>query len=266
MSIRRVSGCLLFALPVLLAAGCSRYNRNAESFEVLGGYWAISIETAESAFAGGDNWNLLSDAGLDDECDTYYGEFFYHKGQDSYGLGFGTWSSSGQATLGSDLVYGGTTFTNGSTVHSSVDMNQYRLIVSSREQQQTQQALSAISFVIEYLDFSIDMYDVGAPATRATFDDSAMMFLFGYAYEWGTGTGQVYFVDAKYMNLDWVRIGHTGGEYLDVTGGVKWTMGSTTSNSTIMVGYRYLDMDLDNSGDTLKFSMEGPVLGFTAKF
>ena len=252
-------------VPLLLAAGCRQYGGRTGNFSVDAGYWTADINTAAARYQGGDMVNLCADTGMSDEDDTFFATVYYSQGtnMELYGLGYGRLSTSGQATLAADLTFGGTLFAASSTVHSSLKLDSYQLIIGNRAPEQ--QAMTIYSFVIQYMDFNVELYDVAAPATRAAFDDTAYLFLLGLAYEWSAGGGTMYFVDMKWMDMNkLIRIGRTGGEYFDVYAGVKWAVGGPTSN--LIVAYRYLDMDITMSGNALKNNVEGVVLGFATRF
>ena len=251
------------AVTVLAGVGCAYGgSTGAHGFEISAGYWGVDIKTGEAQHSGGDNVNLLDTMKIENKDDTYFASVAFSKGLDVYGLGYATVASKGQATLAADTTFGGTLFANGTTVSTSTHTDFYELSLGGRSPES--QSVTTYSFVVRYVDFDVKMHDIAAPSTRAEWNGDAWMLLLGVAYDWSAGSGTTYFVDAKWMDLDWVRIGHTGGQMLDVYGGIKWLVGG--QNTSLAAGYRYVDTDLDISGNKLKFSYEGPVVGFTAKF
>jgi hypothetical protein len=251
------------AVAALAGAGCAGGGATgARGYEIGAGYWGIDIKTAEAKFSGGDNVNLLGTMKVESKDDTYFASFAFSKGPDVYGLSYATVASEGQATLTADTTFGGTLFANGTTVKTSMYTDFYEFSMGGRAPEP--QSVTTYSIAVRYIDLDVNMHDVATPATKADWKDNAWMLLLGVAYDWAAGSGTTYFVDAKWMDLDWVRIGHTGGQVIDVYGGIKWSIGG--QNANLAAGYRYVDTDLDISGNKLKVSYEGPVVGFTAKF
>ena len=93
------------------------------------------------------------------------------------------------------------------------------------------------------------------------------MLLLGYQWETMAGSsGTSYYASIDWMDLDVIRLGHTGGNFTDVTAGLKWSLGGPNAKSQLLIGYKYFEANLKISGSTLKLGYDGPVVGFSAWF
>ena len=127
----RLSAAL--AVAALVGVGCAGGgSTGARGYEIGAGYWGVDIKTAEAQHLGGDNVNLLDTMKIENKDDTYFASVAFSKGLDVYGLGYSTVASSGQAILAADTTFGGTLFTNGTTVSTSAKTDFYELSLGGR--------------------------------------------------------------------------------------------------------------------------------------
>ena len=255
------------AAALLVAAGCQRYRRAGASYGLEASYLTAGIKSFTAGLSGETPVDLPGRAGLPGQTDVWGGELAYANGPDIYGAGYSKILLTGRTTVADqDITFGGQTFTVGTDIRTRANFDIYKVFVANRATDRSG-GVNQFAFVLEFLDFDISIRDDATPANVGRFDRRAPMLLLGYQWETvGSGSGTVYFAKIEWMDLDVIRIGRTGGNFTDLTAGLKWYLGGPNARSQLVIAYRYFEANLDIDGEKMYLSFDGPVVGLSAWF
>lgn len=261
---------MLLLVCILLAIGCAqRRGGLSGQWGARGEFITADIKDFTATRSGGDTVNFLTTAGHEDQVNVWAGELAYASGTEVYGAGYMKVGGAGSATLSKGVTFGGTTFPKGTNVMSRSDFDIYKVSVANRAQAGQQTATTnQFAFVLEFIDFDIRLTDDATPPTlSAGFSNRSMMLLLGYEWEAQAGSGGAsYYAKIEWMDLDVIRLGSTGGNFTDLSAGLKYSFGGPQSRTQLVIGYRYFDADLKIKGDNMRLHFDGPTVGLHASF
>jgi hypothetical protein len=257
----------LFALTLLLAVGCRRGRAGASKYGLEAFYITADMDSVTAGLSGDTPVSFLADAGMSSQGDVWGCTIGYSAGADIYGGGYTYLGLKGASTIsGGDVDFGGYTFLDGTDVTSDAAFHMYKIYVANRTATKGG-AINQFAFVLEFLDFAVTMQEAAVPANFGSFKHRSPMLLMGYQWETMAGnSGTSYYASIDWMDLDVIRLGHTGGNFTDVTAGLKWSLGGASAKSQLLIGYKYFEANLKISGNTMNLKYDGPVVGFSAWF
>lgn len=258
---------LVLAALVVIGSGCQRFRQTGATWGMEAFYVTADIDSFTAGLSGDTPVNMVGDGHVTNQANIWGGEISYTAGADIYGGGYSYFNLGGTSTIsGGDIDFGGHTFTDGTDVSTYSEFHLYKIFVANKTSTKGG-AMNQFAFILEFLDFNMSMREVAVPTNVGRFSHRSPMLLLGYQWETVAGGGGTsYYAKVEWMDLDVIRLGHTGGNFTDVTAGVKWALGGASAKSQLLIGYRYFEAHLNISGDTMTLGYDGPIVGFTASF
>ena len=250
---KKISVGILAVLCVLTAAWADEPN-----VELEGWYWVTDLtakaRVTESGLSGTEI-NFKDDLGIGDE-NFLEGRFTWHTGSRSrLRLAYTAISYEEESTITKNINFGGKTYTAGSKVKSSLDINYLRLAW-------VWQFLGAGPFkvgpMVEVKGFWVDTM-LDAPALNI---EESEDFAFGLPT-----VGVAADIKAhELINIFAEVSGITAGKYgyfLDGEAGVKII---PLKNLGAIAGYRIFDIKAKDDPDYARLKISGPYVGVTVRF
>jgi outer membrane protein len=246
-----------FVLTLLLIAGSSWAD---EIVSLKAGYISLNpdgIFALDSGGISGTEVNFDDDLNFDDS-EEFFAEIALNLGNFRLTAGYLPIDFSGKGNLNQTIIFNGKSFLINSDVSSSVDMDIYDLgltwnIINVDDLPVRVQLGPELSVKVVDADVSMVDHTTGfseSDSLTAPVPTVGARARIGLA-DWVALVGRV-----GYMEYD-------GNSFLDVDGQVEF---SPLPLVGIFAGYRYLDLDIDESDIIIDASLDGPYAGAFVRF
>ena len=254
MKVKHITG---FVLTLLLIAG-SAWADEIVSFKA--GYISLNpdgIFAVNSGGISGTKVDFDDDLNFDDS-EELFAEIAVNLGQFRLAAGFLPIDFSGTGNLNQTLIFSGKPFLVNSEVSSSVDMDIYDLALTwnilniddlpVRVQLGPELSVKVVDANVSMVDHTTGLKE--SDSLTAPVPTIGARARIGLA-DWVALVGRV-----GYMEYD-------GNSFLDVDGQIEF---SPIPLVGIFAGYRYLDLEVDESGVFIDATLDGPYAGAFVRF
>jgi len=248
---------MLFLCALLLAAGTASAD---EIFSAKVGYIVLSPDGVFAVDGGGlagTRIDLQDDLGYDDSED-FIGEAALNFGPFRLSAGYLPIDFAGTGVLNRDINFNGQTFPVSTTVTSDVKIDMYDVglawhVINMDDLPVRLQIGPELS--VKYVDAEVDMTDTAGllnekESVTAPVPTIGARARIGLA-DWLSLVGRVGYLD------------YDGNSLLDADGQVEF---SPLPMVGVFAGYRYLDMDVNESGVIIDATLDGPYGGLLVRF
>lgn len=248
----------LFLLSLLTAVSVSPVLAD-ELFSIKVGFASIEADGQFAGENGGSSTKIDFDDDLNfDDSQEVFAEAAVQLGRFRVSGGYLPLEFSGNGTISSDITFGGQTFTSGTNVTSNVELDVFDIglafhILDFDDGPLRVQVGPELAVKIAEIDMSIRDTSSG---TRESVSGTIPMPTIG-------ARGRVAFSD--YLGV----VGRVGylevreNSFLDIDIQVEF---SPVPLLGIFAGYRYIDVDVDESDVILQSTFAGPYAGVLARF